>query len=163
MAQTSPPKRPRAHDHRRCIRDAVATAETLCEERQIKFTPLRKRVLEIIWRRHEPIGAYQILAEIAKDRGKAAPPTVYRVLDVLKEAGLVHRLDSINAFVGCDRPQIPHPGHFLVCGKCHRVSELDDAPLSRALTERARAQGFLLENSAVEFKAICVDCAGQAQ
>jgi len=148
-----------AHDHDRCIRDAVAAAEAVCDRKQIRLTPLRRRVLEIVWRQHQPIGAYEILAEIAKDRDKAAPPTVYRALDFLREAGLVHRVDSLNAFLGCDRPLDAHAGQFLVCEHCRKVTEIDDPELTRSLVRQARRLGYRLEGSAVEIKARCAACA----
>jgi Fur family zinc uptake transcriptional regulator len=150
---------PTAHDHERCIRDAVATAEQVCRRKNIRLTPLRRRVLEIIWRRHDPIGAYDILAEIARDRAKAAPPTVYRALEFLREAGLVHRVDSLNAFLGCDRPLAVHAGQFLVCESCRKVTEIDDPQLTRALARHARERGYRLERPAVEIKALCDRCA----
>ena len=148
-----------AHDHARCIQRAVATAEKICAAKQVNLTPIRRRILEIVWRQHEPIGAYEILAELARDRDKAAPPTVYRALGFLQEAGLVHRLDTLNAFLGCDRPQDQHAGQFLVCRQCRRVAEIEDSVLNRALRERADALGFRLEASAVEIKAVCSQCA----
>jgi Fur family zinc uptake transcriptional regulator len=156
MSAAAPP----AHDHDRCIRKAVETAEQVCETKNIRLTPLRRRVLEIIWRQHDPIGAYEILAEIAKDRDKAAPPTVYRALEFLRTAGLVHRVDSLNAFLGCDRPQEPHAGQFLVCGECRKVTELDDPLLTRSLARHARELGYRMEGSVVEIKARCARCAG---
>jgi Fur family zinc uptake transcriptional regulator len=146
------------HDHERCIRDAVAAAEAVCERKRIRLTPLRRRVLEIVWRQHQPIGAYEILAEIAKDRVKAAPPTVYRALDFLREAGLVHRVDSLNAFLGCDRPLDAHTGQFLVCEQCRKVTEIDDPGLTRVLSRHARELGYTLEGSGVEIKARCARC-----
>jgi Fur family transcriptional regulator, zinc uptake regulator len=154
----SAPRAPVSHDHDRCIRSAVATAEQVCATKNIRLTPLRRRVLEIIWRQHDPIGAYDILAEIAKDRDKAAPPTVYRALEFLRGAGLVHRVDSLNAFLGCDRPQAPHAGQFLVCGACRKVTEIDDPELTRSLTQHADSLGYRLEGSAVEIKAQCAQC-----
>jgi Fur family transcriptional regulator, zinc uptake regulator len=148
-----------AHDHARCVRRAVATAERVCAAKEVNFTPLRKHVFEIVWRQHKPIGAYEILAELARDREKAAPPTVYRALEFLQEAGLVHRLDTLNAFLGCDRPEDEHAAQFLVCGQCRRVTEIEDSLLNRALQERGRALGFRLQASAVEIKAICTECA----
>ena len=148
------------HDHSRCIRRAVAIAEKVCAQKHINLTPLRRRVLEIVWRRHDPIGAYEILAELAKDRETTAPPTVYRALEFLQEAGLVHRVDALNAFLGCDRPAADHAGQFLVCGKCRRVAEIEDALITQSLLERAGALGFRLNNSAVEIKAVCARCAG---
>lgn len=146
------------HDHSRCIRDAVAAAERVCEDKNIRLTPLRRRVLEIVWRQHHPIGAYEILAEIAKDRDKAAPPTVYRALEFLQAAGLVHRVDSLNAFLGCDRPHAAHAGQFLVCPTCRKVTEIDDPALTAGLERRAAELGYRLEGSAVEIKARCADC-----
>jgi Fur family transcriptional regulator, zinc uptake regulator len=147
------------HDHSRCIQRAVAAAERVCAARQVNLTPLRKRVFEIVWREHEPIGAYDILAELSRDRERPAPPTVYRALQFLQDAGLVHRLDSLNAFLGCDRPEEQHAGQFLVCSECRRVAEIEDPVLTRTLQERARALGFRLEDSAVEIKATCSRCA----
>ena len=72
------PRHKATHDHARCIQRAVATAEKVCAARRVNLTPLRKRIFEIVWRQHEPIGAYEILAELSRDREKAAPPTVYR-------------------------------------------------------------------------------------
>jgi Fur family zinc uptake transcriptional regulator len=148
-----------AHDHSSCIRAAVEAAEQVCETKNIRLTPLRRRVLEIVWRQHDPIGAYQILAEIAKDRAKAAPPTVYRALEFLLGAGLVHRVDALNAYVGCDRPHAVHAGQFLVCPGCRKVTEIDDPRLMAGLERRANALGYRLEGSIVEIKARCAECA----
>jgi len=156
---TTKRKKSAAHNHAHCVSRALATAETVCAEKQAQFTPLRRRVLEIVWRQHEPIGAYEILAELAKDREKAAPPSVYRALDFLRDVGLVHRLDSLNAFLGCDHPQTDHSEQFLVCGRCHRVAEIADSVLTRSILGRMRALGFQPGQSRVEIKAICSRCA----
>jgi Fur family zinc uptake transcriptional regulator len=147
-----------SHDHQSCIQHALDTAANLCVQRGLNLTAIRRRVLEIVWRSHEPIGAYQILAELAKERDKAAPPTVYRALDFLIEAGLVHRIDSLNAFVGCGEPSQPHIAQFIVCRRCHRVAEIDDPTINALLTERSRAIGFRIEPSSLELKGLCSDC-----
>lgn len=152
------PRKPNPHDHRQCIRHAVARAEQVCGQKQVSLTPLRRRILEIVWRTHDPIGAYEILAELGKDREKVGPPTVYRALEFLQQAGLVHRLDSLNAYLGCERPDTAHAGEFLVCSRCRRATELKDSVLSRALEERARALGYQLDHYAVEIKALCNEC-----
>jgi Fur family transcriptional regulator, zinc uptake regulator len=158
MSKSALRQRP-SHDHGRCIERAVAAAERVCATKRFNLTPIRKRVLEIVWRQHEPIGAYEILAELAKDGGHPAPQTVYRALEFLQEAGLVHRLDTLNAFLGCDRPEDAHSGQFLVCSRCRRVAEIEDSLLNRTLKERARSLGFRLDASPVEIKAICTHCA----
>jgi Fur family transcriptional regulator, zinc uptake regulator len=158
MSKSAPGQRP-SHDHKRCVERAVAAAERVCAAKQFNLTPIRKRVLEIVWRQHQPIGAYEILAELARDGGKPAPQTVYRALEFLQDAGLVHRLDTLNAFLGCDRPEDAHSGQFLVCSRCRRVAEIEDSVVNRTLKDRARSLGFRLDASAVEIKAICAQCA----
>ena len=148
-----------AHDHGACIDRALAAATALCATRELKLTPVRRRVLEIVWRAHEPIGAYEILAELAKERDKVAPPTVYRALEFLIDAGLVHRIDSLNAFLGCDAPGHAHVAQFLVCRACHRVAEIDDPALNRVLAEKSRSMGFRIEPTSLEIKGLCADCA----
>lgn len=148
-----------AHDHGACIDRALAAAVELCATRELNLTPVRRRVLEIVWRAHEPIGAYDILAELSKERDKAAPPTVYRALEFLMGAGLVHRIDSLNAFLGCDAPGHAHVAQFLVCRACHRVAEIDDPALNRVLAEKSRSMGFRIEPTSLEIKGLCADCA----
>lgn len=146
------------HDHAACIDRAVRTAADVCAQRGLKLTPVRRRILEIVWRAHSPIGAYDILAELAKERDKAAPPTVYRALEFLINAGLVHRIDSINAFIGCDEPARAHIAQFLVCRKCHRVVEIDDPGINRLLAEKSLAAGFRIEPTSLEIKGLCGEC-----
>jgi Fur family zinc uptake transcriptional regulator len=163
MAQAKPSTPVAPHDHSACVARAVDTAAALCERRGLRLTPVRRRVLEIVWRQHAPIGAYEILAELAKERAKAAPPTVYRALEFLIEAGLVHRIDSLNAFLGCDDPARAHIAQFLVCRACHRVQEVDDPTIQRVLAERARSTGFRIEPTSLEIKGLCSDCAAKAR
>lgn len=150
-----------AHDHEACVARAVGSAVELCARRGLNLTPVRRRVLELVWGSHGPIGAYQVLAELAKERAKAAPPTVYRALEFLVDAGLVHRIDSLNAFMGCSEPGHAHVAQFLVCRACHRVAEIDDPALDRALAEKSRAMGFRIEPTSLEIKGLCGDCAAR--
>jgi len=149
------------HDHEDCIRDAVHAAEELCAARGLRFTPLRKRVLELVWRSHKPVGAYELLDAIKAERSNAAPPTIYRALDFLLENGLVHRLESLNAYVGCDQPEAPHTAQFLICKQCRRVAELNDDAISRRVRSSAASAGFRSERQTLEVTGTCKDCATQ--
>jgi Fur family transcriptional regulator, zinc uptake regulator len=150
------------HDHRACVSDALKSAEKLCEARGLNLTPIRRRVLELVWRQHEPIGAYDILGQLTTGTRKAAPPTVYRALEFLMDAGLVHRIDSLNAFKGCEAPSQVHAANFLVCRECHRVEELKDKALEKALADRMRSAGFAPEGASLEIKGICRECSAAA-
>src|ERR1051325_1200382 len=91
------------HDHARCTADAMAHAEALCAERGERLTPMRRRVVEGLSASQKPLGAYEIMDQVARSGPRPAPITVYRALDFLRENGLVHRIESRNAFVACGR------------------------------------------------------------
>lgn len=146
------------HDHQRCIARALSAADKLCAERELQLTPIRKRVLELVWQRHAPVGAYDILGALKKSDGALAPPTVYRALEFLLEAGLIHRIDSLNAFMACESPHTEHAGKFMVCRECSRVAEFDDPSLDKLLAQQAKAAGFAAEHHSIEIKGLCMDC-----
>src|SRR5438105_11892694 len=107
MRQRGPRVKPSAvfpapdHDHRRCSADVMAHAEALCVARDQRLTATRRRVLEALTASHQPLGAYEIIDRLAASGPRPAPPTVYRALDFLVANGLVHRIESRNAFIAC--------------------------------------------------------------
>lgn len=149
---------PAHHDHENCVEAALERAEVVCRERSLRLTGLRRRVLELVWGSHKPAGAYEILDSLNRQGRKAAPPTVYRALEFLIEADLVHRLDSLNAFVGCSDPSSSHTGQFLICRQCRSVAELDDPEIDALVGEKAAVLGFTAVRQMVEIQGICRDC-----
>ena len=87
----------------------------LCAERGVRLTALRSLVLELILQSHQPVGAYELLDILKNERRNAQPPTVYRALNFLLDLGLIHRIESLNAYVGCDAPHTNHYAQFLIC------------------------------------------------
>lgn len=152
---------PKEHNHRHCIRSALSDAETACRDSGLRLTPLRRRVLELVWSEHTPVGAYDVLDRLRQDRARAAPPTVYRALEFLLDAGLIHRLESLNAYVGCPAPDDAHSGQFLICRDCNTVAELNAPKVSRALADSAHSMGFKVERETVEVVGLCPRCQKQ--
>lgn len=147
------------HDHGKCIEDALGLARELCEARDTRFTPLRRKVLELVWGGHKPVTAYELLDLLSNDGNKrVAPPTVYRALDFLIEEGFVHRLESLNAFIGCPDPSHKHQGHFLICRKCKTVAEMSDPKLTTTISKSANSHGYSCENSMLEVMGLCENC-----
>lgn len=153
----------RWHDHDRCIHSALVAAETLCAERRVRLTALRRRVLELVWRGHRPVKAYDILAALRDEHAAAAPPTVYRALDFLLQEGLIHRIESLNAYVGCAEPEGQHAGQFLICTECGTVGELNDPGIDALLQARVGQLGFRLRRQTIELDGICPRCAEPAE
>ena len=146
------------HAHQHCLDAALLTAEKTCQERGVRLTKLRRRVLELVWGSHEPVKAYDILDQLRHDHVSSAPPTVYRALDFLQAEGMVHKIESLNAYVGCGEPQYQHTGQFLICKDCGAVAEMEDTELYQLLTKKSDALGFTVDTAIIEIQGTCNEC-----
>lgn len=156
MSSNALPYRP--HDHAACVSQALADARSICQSQNARLTPTRERVLELIWQSHKPLGAYDLLAALAEDGHNAAPPTVYRALDFLLQHGLVHRLASLNAFIGCNHAGEHHTSVFLICRHCRNALELTAPDVSNAVRSAAAGEGFRPEDTTIEIAGQCPNC-----
>jgi Fur family zinc uptake transcriptional regulator len=162
-----------AHDHAPAHRHlhaaaspqaALELAEEYCRERGEKLTPIRRKVLELLLASGRATKAYSLLDEMRQIHPGSAPPTVYRALDFLQSAGLVHRIESINAFTVChDLTQCQH-GILVVCQQCGMVTELHEPTLREALVAQIQHAGYRLASDDIELKGLCAACqAAQAE
>ncbi len=149
------------HDHAQCSADAMTFAETVCAGRGERLTPMRKQVLAALLANHKPLGAYEIIDRLADEGGRPAPITIYRALDFLMENGLVHRIESRNAFIACIHN---HPDGdfvvFLICERCGAVGEASSKAVGETLKTAAKAAGFSPKAPVVEISGVCAHCRG---
>jgi Fur family transcriptional regulator, zinc uptake regulator len=146
------------HDHDSCASAAIMHAEGLCAARGQRLTPMRRQVLEALLASHKPLGAYDIIERLAH-RGRLAPITVYRALDFLRDNGLVHRIESRNAFVACVHHHAGgDPVVFLICERCGTVGEATGGAVADALKASCRAAGFMPKSPVIEIAGICAHC-----
>ena len=149
------------HDHNRCTADALAHAEALCAKRAQRLTPIRRQVLETLLGSHKPLGAYEIIERAAKG-ARPAPITVYRALNFLRAQGLVHRIESRNAFVACVHAHAAGDlVVFLLCDTCGTVGEASSAEVAAKLKAAARSAGFTPKSPVIEISGICTHCGSQ--
>ncbi len=150
---------PPGHDHGRCSADAMARAEALCAERGQRLTAPRRLVLEAVAASHQPVGAYEIIDRLAHRGRRPAPITVYRALDFLVENGLVHRIESRNAFFACiNRHDSGTMAVFLICEACGAVGEAPSVAVAEALTAATTSAGFTPRTPVIEIAGICAHC-----
>lgn len=146
------------HDHDNCTSSAIAHAERLCAARAQRLTPMRRQVLEALLGSHKPLGAYDIMERLA-GRGRPAPITIYRALDFLRDNGLVHRIESRNAFVACVREHADaDPVVFLICERCGAVGETPGGAIADAIKTSCRAAAFAPKSPVIEITGICSHC-----
>lgn len=137
----------------------VQEVERACEQRGLRLTPIRAHALRLIAVAGKPMKAYDLLDQMKATHDAAAPPTIYRALDFLLEHGFIHKLASINAFVGCHHPGgAQHAVPFLICDSCQSATELEDERIVDLLETRARALGFVPQAQTLEVHGMCADC-----
>lgn len=146
------------HNHAHCISDALDTADRRCRANGMQFTPVRRRVLEILLQEHRALGAYDILDRLRAEGLGSQPPVAYRALDFLVGQGLVHRVERLNAFIACTHPKADHAPAFLICRKCDAVAETSAAPDQDAVGRAAELAGFQMERAVIEVEGLCPAC-----
>lgn len=147
------------HRHNTCIKSALERADQICIKKSLRLTPIRKKVLELIWQSHKPIKAYDLLAKLSSDSHIEKPPTVYRALDFLLENHLIHKIESSNAYIGCEIDHQVLDSKFFVCDQCEEVKEMHEPKLNKTLLETSRKQGFIPSQTSIEVHGICARCA----
>ena len=138
-------------------------AEALCRERGVRLTDQRRTVLQLLCVSEKPLSAYELLDRLRGVVKNPAPPTVYRALDFLLEQGLVHKLESLHAYIGCTHPDHPHASQFLICSDCGGVSEVEDPAVARSLRAAGQAAGFQTERPVVELLGTCAECSDKVR
>ncbi len=144
------------------VKTSVDRASEIFTEKSLRFTDLRRKVFEEIASTQASVGAYEVLDRLAKKGTRLAPISVYRALDALLEAGVVHRLESKNAYFACRRLHQPGLGRrpiFLACEKCGNVFEGDGDDIFETIDKNARAQKFEPRVRFVEVTGTCHECA----
>jgi len=144
--------------HRHCVNDAIRKAESICRSRKLRFTDLRCQVLKIIWRDHKPAKAYDILDKLKDKDYRAKPSTVYRTLDFLLDQGLIHKLNSLNAYIGCSHPLKHDECYFLICSECQEVKECCNRILSDAIAKTSAKNKFNSKHAMLEIEGLCMEC-----
>ena len=151
------------HDHDQCVNDTLAAAEARCAADGLRFTPVRRKVLEILLQEHRALGAYAILDRLREDGFGSQPPVAYRALDFLVLNGLAHKIEQLNAFIACVHPSETHTPAFMICRLCDAVAETQSSPAKGALGDAARATGFRIERTIMEAEGVCPACAEKAE
>lgn len=139
-------------------KELMVKADALCQREGLRLTPTRRRVLELIVYSPGGTKAYDLLDTLAKENSSARPPTVYRALDFLLSNGLIHRIESLNAYVRCTCPEHVKAYQLLICEICGYVQELHEELIDQRLDAAAEKQGFSVIKKTIEVHGRCQDC-----
>ena len=140
----------------------IQEAEQYCKENGLNFTPVRRKVLEILLHKNTAIGAYEILDLLREAGFKNQPPVAYRALDFLVQNGFAHKIEQLNSFIGCTHPGKDHSPAFMICRNCDSVSEEEALVRNFSVSQIASKAGFTVEKAVIEARGLCHSCASLA-
>ncbi len=156
------------HDHSFCVERVLSDAKAICAEKGVRLTDQRQSVLRILAASHVPSSAYDILNQLNKERkekGEAmlAPVSIYRALDFLLQHGIIHRIESRNAYVACNESPNGHHSHdeatiFLLCDQCGRAAEFQSKSLGGLIETIAGKAHFSPNAPVMEIRGLCEEC-----
>ncbi len=146
------------HDHDLCAAQLMARAERACMRHNARLTSLRREVLGAVGESHQAAGAYEIIERMARSGPRPAPISIYRALEFLGGLGLVHRIESRNAFVACNRQHEAGRAVLMVCESCGTVDELEAASVFDRLDSLSSGEGFEIRRAVIELSGQCAPC-----
>lgn len=147
---------------RTSVEKRLQAAASTCTRRGTQFTALRRAVFSLILEARNPVTAYELLDQFRSSHKAATPATIYRVLDFLLANELIHKVESLSAFIPCaDDDHHGHAAQFYICRQCGTVTERDDDTVLHALGQAGDAIGFRPETIIVEVTGLCAACASR--
>jgi len=144
------------------VKKNIQQAEQYCQENSLNFTPVRRKVLEILLQKNTAVGAYEILDLLREAGFKNQPPVAYRALDFLVQNGFAHKIEHLNSFIGCTHPEKDHSPAFMICRNCDSVSEEEALTRNFSVSQIASKAGFTVEKAVIEARGLCHSCADLA-
>ncbi len=119
----------------------------------------RRTIVEYLERQDCCLSAQETHDRIRAAGGRVGIASVYRVLDLLAERGLLTRVDLGDGIARYE-PAWPsgHHHHHLVCGDCGRVEPFEDDALERELTRVADRLGYAMDAHDVVLRGACESC-----
>ncbi|MDR2459417.1 MAG: transcriptional repressor [Deltaproteobacteria bacterium] len=147
------------HSQNENLARLISEAERYCAVQGTQLTQLRRLILETLAKAPGPMKAYDIIETLHQSGQRLTPSTVYRILDFFLQGGLVHRVNTLNAFVACTcAPEQEHSPLILVCPECQSTMEIDDDDLHDSIFSRLGALGYSVKGSSIEIQGVCPKC-----
>lgn len=140
------------------MQHALQAAEKVCKDKGVRLTSIRKRILELICTSHKAMGAYNLLDLYKQEDLKAKPVTIYRALNFLMDVGLVHKIESLNAFIGCLQSEKQHQTAIFICDNCKNAYEIDASSVYENLFTLSQSLQFKPQKLTIELRGLCVNC-----
>jgi len=125
-------------------------------ENGFKATPQRIEILKILTKSHTHPTVDELYQRVKKIFPTTSPATVYKTVQVLKEAKKVQELSFYDEKTRLDSNMEPHIN--LVCLKCEKITDLINSKVSEFVKYYSEKSAFKREGQRIDFYGICKEC-----
>ncbi len=123
-----------------------------------RLTGPRRAVADLIAARAGHFTAADLVDDAATRRLGIGRATIFRTIDALVAVGAVERIDlpsGDHAYITCE-PAAHH--HHVVCARCGRATDVDDAGLAGVVNRIAAESGYQIDAHRLELFGLCPTC-----
>ena len=123
-----------------------------------RLTGPRRAVADLIAARQGHFTAANLVDDAAAQRLDMSRATIFRTLEALEGVGAIERIDlptGDHAYITCE-PAAHH--HHVVCRRCGRANDVDDAGLPAVVERIAGETGYRIESHRLELFGVCPVC-----
>jgi Fur family transcriptional regulator, ferric uptake regulator len=119
----------------------------------------RNAIIDLLASQPCALTALEIEDRLRAGKRDVARASIYRILDLLQDRGLVARLelgDAMTRYELIDPAGVHH--HHLLCDSCGRLVAFDDRDLERSIDRLSRRLGFRMQGHEVVLRGDCPAC-----
>lgn len=132
------------------------------EQRQLKYTPERRRILREVLSLHFHFEADELYFALREKGGhRISRATVYRTLPLLEESGLIRRVIFIDKHTHYEQVYGHKHHEHLICLSCGAVIDFYNQSLEKTLDEVSQKNAFTPVAHKLEITGYCKECSKQ--
>lgn len=136
--------------------EVLRAFEDRCREAGFQLTVQRRVILEAMLVRDDHPTAEQLCDAVRAQVPEISRGTVYRTLESLVQLGAIRRAHHLGPAARFDSNTEHH--HHLVCVRCNRVIDFEDARLDNLPLPDRRRTGFRITDYSIHFTGLCAEC-----
>lgn len=129
----------------------------MLEKHHIKNTPGRIAILEILQKAKKPVDIQFIIEELDKKQASIDRATVFRIINVFTEQGIVHKLEFSEGKARYELTSLPHH-HHVICVNCGIVKDIEDCDVDDLEKKISKNLEFEIQTHRLEFFGLCKKC-----
>lgn len=122
----------------------------------MNYSKQREIILDVLTKHAIHPTAEELLEFLKHDNSNVGMTTLYRNLNQLAEAGLIKKIDGLEAPAHFDHNTFNH--YHFICEKCKRVFDIPSEIAPDLVENTQKKTGFEIKSHDIVFHGICSEC-----